>query len=592
MEVEEILNRFNTLNQKKSKLDDSISDKCYPGAKIGCCTYPIELMQGYVELNEAILGNDVPGSDVDGSDSKSEHKLKVLSDERVMYLCENVVYVISYYLVETGQTDSLFGFLVRNEDFFSILPQAKTAKMIRSILERLSQEVKDLNVLYKIFSIYRSWCDSKKRKFLGLRLELKLVVILILMRRFTDASKRLNALQNEVRILDDKSLLLDIYLVQSKFFLLLRNFTKMKVFVSNAKNTSTNINTPVYVTAEIDLLTGILYLCEKDYKTAYSYLFESFEGFHMSLCNAYSYLYPNLNRVKRKNLDLTMLTEGKKAQFKTDDLSLNSDKDRFSCHPTTSDISPVFFTFYNLYDYHRASDKFDPNQKLDPVGSFYLKFYSMLPVPTTDDLEVDEINDYLAEPQQHNLDIDTLVRADERKLVQALKYLMLAAVLSDQGTDLNTLLSAKNKLKYVNHLEIVMITKIGKCYKESSLVQFEQLLIEYKEVISMDPVLHHEVESLYESLLERNILRILKPYSVVQCEFIAQKLQLTPEKVEKKLAEMILDKRLNGTIDQGTRTLEIYDDVVIHPIYEDVSKSISHMTEVIETLYEKAQLAI
>ncbi|BAM41784.1 proteasome subunit [Theileria orientalis strain Shintoku] len=588
MDIDEILFKYNTLTLKKLELDDLIAPKCFPGAKIGCCSYPEDLMTAYVQLNDYILGNQPHDPDsVTTNHVDSQHKLKILSDERVMYVCENVVYVLAYYLIETGQTDSLLGLLIRNEEFFSILPQAKTAKMVRSILERLSQVVKDLNVLYKIFSIYRGWCDSKKRKFLGLRIELKLVVILILMRRFTEASKRLNALQNEVRLLEDKSLLLDVYLVQAKFYLLLRDFTKMKVFVSNAKNTSTNINTPVYVTSEIDLLSGILYLCEKDYKTAYSYLFESFEGFHMSLCNAYSYLYPNLNRVKRKTRNLTGLEEPKTVE--TDDIT--TEKVRFSCHPTTSDISPVFFTFYNLYDYHRTSDKVDRNQKLDSVGSYYIRFYSMVDF-SSDELEIDETAHFLAEPEHYSLDVSTIVGADERKLVQSLKYLMLSAVLSGQAGDLNTLLGAKNKLKYSNHLEIVMIKKIGNCYKESSLINFEKLLTEYREVIMLDPVLQHEVQSLYDALLEKNILRLLKPYSIVECEFVARKLDLPVERVERKLAEMILDNKLKGTIDQGSSTLEVYDEVEVLPIYENVTKSIGHMTEVIETLYEKAKLAI
>ncbi|AFZ81605.1 proteosome subunit, putative [Theileria equi strain WA] len=587
-DVDEIVSKFNALSTRKDTIDKSNSAKCFPGAKVGCCTYPDDLIMEYVLLNEDILGTKDTQDASSGNKAGSNHRINVLSDERILYICENVICVICHHLIETGQTNALLGVLVRNEDFFSILPQAKTAKMIRSILERLSQEVKDLNVLYKIFSIYRTWCDSKKRKFLGLRLELKIIIILILMRKFNAASNRLNLLQQEVKAIEDKPLLLDIYLVQAKFHLLLRNFIKMKVAISNAKNIATNINTPVYVTAEIDLLSGILYICEKDYKTAYSYLYESFEAFNMSLCNTYSYLYPDLNKVKQKKLVFDTISTYQPMHDDESEISPLTDKPRYSCHPTTSDISAVFFTFYNLHDYNFGVDT-ELQQYVDSCGSFYLKHNTIS--HDMDNID-DESYSLTFESGTNNVDIITLVRADERKLVQSLKYLMLSTVLNDQANEVNTILGAKNKLKYSNHIEIVMIQKISKCYRESSLVDFEGLLVDYKSVILLDPVLQHEIEGLYETLLEKNIIRLLKPYSVVECEFISRKLQLPQDKIEKKLAEMILDNKLKGTIDQGSSTLEVYEDFTIQPIYEDVNKSIGHMTEVIETLYEKAQCAI
>ncbi|CDR97294.1 PCI domain containing protein, putative [Babesia bigemina] len=598
--VEEITSRFVALNARREAIDAERAPKCAPGARIGCCTYPADLIEGYVALNECILG--APGGLNDAAaqaaTAAASHSLSVLTDERVMCICENVLYVIVYHLIETKQTDAMLGALVRNEAFFCVLPQAKTAKLVRSVLERLSQEVKDLDVLYKVFSIYRGWCESKKRTFLGLRLDLKIAILLLLRRNYTAALSTLDRLQQEVKALEDKPLLLDIHLVQAKACLLVRNLVRMKIALSNAKNIASNINTPTYVNAEIDLLSGLVCLSEKDYSTAYSYFFEAYEGFHMAVGGTHSVLFPNLARSKAKAKvlgELTAADTAGPALVSSAAVSLMvGEGELYSCHAAISDISPVFFSFYNLTEYKRGAEAdkaVGDVPAVDACSSHYLQYYGMLNLDlAANGPENAEQMHY--ESGEEPLDVSVLARADERKLVQALKYLLLTIVITGRNDEMIPLLAAKNKQKFVNHVECKMIQRISACYKNSSLVEFEKLLTEYKQVILMDPVLQQEIHRLYEALLERNITRILQPYSNVQIDFVANKLCLPQQKVEKKLAEMILDGKLRGTIDQGQAHLVIYDEEEHETFYEDVNQTIGHMTKVIDTLYEKAQRAI
>ncbi|KAK1932881.1 PCI domain containing protein [Babesia divergens] len=595
--VDNIIARFVTLNAQRESIDKTRAPKCLPGARIGCCTYSEELIMQYVALNEDILGStksDAVGGTDEGDTSAFTHKLNVLTDERVMSICENVLYVIVYHLIETGQADAMLGALVRNEAFFVVLPQAKTAKLVKSVLERLSQEIKDLDVLYKVFSIYRSWCESKNRTFLGLRIELKIAILQILRQSYTTAIDILDKLQRDVKELEDKSLLLDIHLVQAKVFLLVRNFVRMKIALSNAKNIATNINTPTYVTAEIDLLSGLLYLGEKDYRAAYSYFFEAYEGFHMAIGGTYSVLFPNLARVNRKAKvlsDLVVETAVEPLLGSGTVPDIVSEQELYSCHATMSDISAVFFTFYNLTEYRSVKNKESEMQLVDACAQHYIRYFSSL--DSCMDVDSNDVVERASfECETEPLDISLLARADERKLVQSLKYLLLTIVITGRNKEMATLLGAKNKQRFINHVEVEMIQKISSCYDNSSIVDFEQLLTDYRQVIMMDPVLQQEVHRLYEALLERNILRLLEPYNVVEIDFIASKLSLPQDKVEKKLAEMILDHKLRGTIDQGKANLLIYDEEAKETFYEDVNKTIGHLTRVIDTLYEKAQHAI
>ncbi|GIX61239.1 proteasome subunit [Babesia caballi] len=594
--AEEITSRFVALNAQREAIDAARAPQCVPGARIGCCTYPDELITGYVALNEAILGAgegpQAPGTPT-AADAASR-SLNVLTDERVMHICENSLYVIVYHLIETGQTDAMLGALVRNEAFFAVLPQAKTAKLVRSVLERLSQEVKDLEVLHKVFAIYRGWCETKKRTFLGLRLDLKIAVLLLLRRNYAAAIALLERLQTEVKALEDKPLLLDVHLVQAKAYLLVRNFVRMKIALSSAKNIATNINTPTYVTAEIDLLSGLLYLSEKDYGAAYSYFFEAYEGFHMAVGGTHSVLFPNLARKQRKDKVLAELTAEAPAPALISNAAVPlmvEEREVYSCHATISDISAVFFTFYNLSEYRCGSTAAGPPAAVDACGSHYLPYYSLLNL----DLGVpalDAAESFPFEAASEPVDVAVLARADERKLVQALKYLLLTVIITGRNDEMVALLGAKNRQRFMNHVEVRMMRGISACYKNSSLVDFEALLGEYRQVILMDPVLQQEITRLYEALLERNITRLLQPYSVVEIAFVARKLSLPQGKVEKKLAEMILDGKLRGTIDQGSARVVIYEEEEPETLYEDVKGTIGHMTTVIDTLYEKAHHAI
>ena len=61
-----------------------------------------------------------------------------------------------------------------------------------------------------------------------------------------------------------------------------------------------------------------------------------------------------------------------------------------------------------------------------------------------------------------------------------------------------------------------------------------------------DPVILKHFSSISDTMFEKELSRLIQPYSSVQIDFIAQCVGLNREIVEKKLCQMILDKKFYG----------------------------------------------
>jgi 26S proteasome regulatory subunit N6 len=68
-------------------------------------------------------------------------------------------------------------------------------------------------------------------------------------------------------------------LVESKVFHALENLPKAKASLTAVKTTANSIYVNPSLQSEIDMMSGLIAADEKDYTTAYSYFYETFEGY-------------------------------------------------------------------------------------------------------------------------------------------------------------------------------------------------------------------------------------------------------------------------------------------------------------------------
>ena len=77
--------------------------------------------------------------------------------------------------------------------------------------------------------------------------------------------------------------------------------------------------------------------------------------------------------------------------------------------------------------------------------------------------------------------------------------------------------------------------------------------------------------------------------SWLQVGYVAEKINLPEAEVEKKLSQMILDKKFQGILDQETRVLVIFEAKPRDTTYDDVLETIGAMSKVVDRLYVTAQ---
>ena len=94
-----------------------------------------------------------------------------------------------------------------------------------------------------------------------------------------DALGLINALLRELKKLDDKMILTETHLLESRVNYALGNMPKAKAAQTSARTAANAIYCPPVLQAQLDLQSGVLLAEDKDYKTGFSYFYEALEGF-------------------------------------------------------------------------------------------------------------------------------------------------------------------------------------------------------------------------------------------------------------------------------------------------------------------------
>jgi 26S proteasome regulatory subunit N6 len=207
---------------------------------------------------------------------------KVLSDtahvgHKAIQLKERALYDLARALCDLKRFPSIVP-LLQDTTFLSQITKAKTAKVVRAVLDitcNLAPDEYEMQV--EICNSIIEWTRKEKRNFLRQRVEAKLASILVEQKDFGAALALVDRLLIELKKLDDKQLLVETHLQEAKIHFGLRNIPKAKAALTASRTASNTIYVSPQLQATIDSMSGTIHCQEGDYDTAHSYFLEAFE---------------------------------------------------------------------------------------------------------------------------------------------------------------------------------------------------------------------------------------------------------------------------------------------------------------------------
>ncbi|KAJ1445720.1 PCI domain-containing protein [Pelagophyceae sp. CCMP2097] len=146
--------------------------------------------------------------------------------------------------------------------------------------------------------------------------------------------------------------------------------------------------------------------------------------------------------------------------------------------------------------------------------------------------------------------------AGSARAKDCLKYVVLANMLA--LSDINPF-DAREAKVYQDEREIMAMKQLRTAYDANDLSGFEATLRDKRHRILDDPFIMSFIDPLRRRMREQVLLALIKPYSRVRMDFIAQKLNLKVADVEELLVDMILDARVAGSINQIEAYVQLGD---------------------------------
>lgn len=160
--------------------------------------------------------------------------------------------------------------------------------------------------------------------------------------------------------------------------------------------------------------------------------------------------------------------------------------------------------------------------------------------------------------------------------IQVLKYLVLTTML--MKSDINPFESQETK-PYKNDHRIAAMTDLVDAYQRDDIHQYESVLDNNKDLLS-DPFIAENIDEVTRNMRTKAVLKLISPYTRFNLAFIGKALKIPVSEVQDILGFLIVDKKVNGKINQQDGTVEIEDDRDKERI-----RAMKEWTEAISSLY-------
>lgn len=226
-------------------------------------SYEDRVVQAVREANEAALLKLIE-EDIEAVEDKVKAK-------------ENAINGLAQLYIDQGHPQKIQFIAEQFSDRLSVFSKPRLAKITKGLVDFIAKTPGTEQLQIKLCIWMIDWCVKEKRTFLKHRIELRLAGLYLDVGEPEKGTKLIDPILIEVRKADDKLLLVELYLVESKINYKIRNFAKAKASLTASRANANNVYCQPSIIAEIDLMSGILYAQDQDYKTSYSYFYEALE---------------------------------------------------------------------------------------------------------------------------------------------------------------------------------------------------------------------------------------------------------------------------------------------------------------------------
>ncbi|VDO69360.1 unnamed protein product [Schistosoma mattheei] len=193
-------------------------------------------------------------------------------DEASIKAKEQAILELGNLLAEKKDAKGLGDLILVTRPFLKLMSKAKAGRLVRTLVDLFLDLEGGTGREVDLCRECVEWANQEKRIFLRQALEARLMGLY-----YDNGSSNL---LRELKKLDDKALLVEVQLMESRVYYRLGNLQRARAALTSARTTANGIYCPPRLQANLDLLSGILHAAdERDFKTAYSYFYEAFEGF-------------------------------------------------------------------------------------------------------------------------------------------------------------------------------------------------------------------------------------------------------------------------------------------------------------------------
>ena len=157
---------------------------------------------------------------------------------------------------------------------------ANRVRSVRQLLDLFTPIPNTLDVQISVTQSSIEWATANRQAFLRQNLQVRLVSLHMQKQSYYDALTLINSLLKELKRLDDKLVLVEVQLLESRVYHSLGNIPKGRAALTSARTSAASVYTPPALQAGLDMQSGQLHAEDSDFPTAFSYFIEALEGYH------------------------------------------------------------------------------------------------------------------------------------------------------------------------------------------------------------------------------------------------------------------------------------------------------------------------